>query len=137
MKNYSAILKKAKVLSPLAGVKTAKGSIKSLFKRLTRKLTSGMTVSSYSRKSPGMPGYGDTSLTDLQLLSFFALEDMNLKTLSDRYYEGYIGYAKIVISGKRGPVKFIQDMYCARFPKKYHKKLAAHHKLIEGMKGTW
>lgn len=77
-------------------------------------------------------------MTDLQHLCLYALEDMNLKELNKRYFDdGGIGYTKKVIGGYTGPVEPMEKIYRDRFPKKYHKKLAEHHRVVESMKGGW
>ncbi len=76
-------------------------------------------------------------MTDLQLLCLFALEDMTLIELNDRYFGGGIGYTKKVIAGKTGPVKPMMDVYCKRFGKKYQNKLKKHREVEEFMRGGW
>lgn len=47
-------------------------------------------------------------MTDLQLVCLFALEDMTLIELNDRYFDGGgIGYTKKVIVGKVKPAEFL------------------------------
>ncbi len=111
--------------------------MKNLFARLVNYICDKIQPP-FKRALPGEPFYGDTQHTDLQHLCLYALEDMTLKELNKKYFDdGGIGYTKKVITGQANPVKFIQEAYAKRFPKKYHKKLADHHRVCEGMKGTW
>lgn len=75
-------------------------------------------------------------MTDLQQLCIYALEDMNLKKLNRLYFDNAgIGWTGDMIAGKTTPVQFIQDMYAKRFPKKYHRKLAADKAYEKSFKG--
>lgn len=68
-------------------------------------------------------------MTDLQRLCLYALRDMSLTKLNDRYFDGGgIWWTSRVIAGDVEPAQFIQKMYAKRFPKKYQKKLAADKK---------
>lgn len=76
-------------------------------------------------------------MTDLQILALFALEDMTILELSDRYFHSYIGYTKRIIVGDIVPFRLIEKYYIAKFEEKYSTKLKNHKECIESNKGTW
>lgn len=77
-------------------------------------------------------------MTDLQMVCLFALEDMTLKELNDRYFDGGgIGYTKKVISGDGGPHEIIMKAMLKQFEKKYLDKLAKQREVEKSMSIGW
>jgi hypothetical protein len=76
-------------------------------------------------------------MTDLQRLCLYALEDMTLTELNDKYFDGGIGWTKRMIAGSVYPMPVMAKIYEKRFQKKYHKKVIAHRKVIELIKNGW
>jgi|WetSurMetagenome_2_1015567.scaffolds.fasta_scaffold1368160_2 hypothetical protein len=77
-------------------------------------------------------------MTDLQHLCFYALEDMTLIQLNEKYFDNKgIGEMKRVIGGQANPMEFIQKIYCGRFDQKYQDKLIEYKRIKEESKGGW
>jgi hypothetical protein len=69
------------------------------------------------------------AMTDLQLVCLYALEDMTLEVLNDRYFDGGgIMYTKRVIAGYAKPREPMMRVFYNRFPKKYKKMVEEYRK---------
>jgi hypothetical protein len=77
-------------------------------------------------------------MTDLQRLCLYALEDMTLVELNDKYFGGGgIGWTKRLISGDAKPYEPIMSVLAIPFEQKYHDKVAEYHRITEEMKWGW
>lgn len=69
-------------------------------------------------------------------MCLLALEEMNLKELNDRYFEGGgIGYTKRVIAGKATPMDVMMELVCKRFEEKYHTAWVKEEEYRKSYKG--
>ena len=77
-------------------------------------------------------------MTDLQRLCMYALEDITLIELNDKYFDGLgIEWTKNHIAGDRIMLPVIAKAYEGRFEKKYHDKVADYKRIKEQTKGGW
>jgi hypothetical protein len=77
-------------------------------------------------------------MTDLQRLCFYALHDMTLVELNEKYFaEGGIGYLKRLISGEVEPIEMIVKRFEKRFEKKYHDKVEEYKKIANSLSKGW
>ena len=77
-------------------------------------------------------------MTDLQVLIFYALEDMTLKELNACYFDGGgILYLKRLIVGEARPMEFAVKSFQARFDDKYQEKLKKYREVEKSSSQGW